>query len=136
MNKMLETNDPWYRVDRILYHACDCDDACHHPARPAMTVTTYYVTRITPKGVWLSLNPIDTKGNMIRVLDTPKWVSHKSTKRFACPTLEQAYESFLARKQAQMRIYEREMYYLNKLIAQAKNKIKELQEAKPVETTI
>ena len=117
-------NDKWYRVDRILYHACDCDDACHHPARPAMHVTTFYVQKVTPKGVWLSLIP-DCDGEVVPRRDV-RWVGFESTKRYACPTRLTAYEAFLARKLAQKRILERNMYYTEKLLKLCEEKIKEV----------
>lgn len=120
-----QVNDKWYRIDRILYHACDCDDACHHRARPAMTTTILYVQKITPKGVWLSSNPVNLDATLLRVEDVPRWVGLNCVKRYACPTLRAAYESFLARKVSQRRIIECNLYYTERLIEQVQKKLSE-----------
>jgi hypothetical protein len=54
----------------------------------------FAVTKRTPKGAWLD------------VFGSPKFVRLAANKRYACPTKEEAAASFVARKKAQVRIYE------------------------------
>jgi hypothetical protein len=55
----------------------------------------FQVVRHTPKGVWLSWFGCRSR-----------FVLKGAHKRFACPTLAEAKESFLARKKRQIGIYE------------------------------
>jgi hypothetical protein len=68
----------------------------------AITLTEYEVARHTPKGVRIYLVPsmfsIDEHERPTRL------ILDKSHKKFACPTKEEALESFIARKKAQIRI--------------------------------
>jgi hypothetical protein len=54
----------------------------------------YPVVKTTPKGVWLN------------VYGDRRFVLNEARKRFACPTVELAHESFKARKKRQIKIYE------------------------------
>jgi len=118
-------NDVWYRIEGELYSSCGCDEACQHDPLCEMRERKYYVNKITPKGVWLTQNPVDFNGNIIKVLDTPRWVSFNTFKQFACPNLLSAYESFLARKKAQKRILERSVQLASVFIYKATQKIEE-----------
>jgi len=60
---------------------------------------TFEVVKHTPKGVWL----IETIGTW--KCEPERFVLKDSHKRFACPTIELALESFEARKLKQARIY-------------------------------
>ena len=64
------------------------------PGLPRINVTTqeFKVVKHTPKGVW-----IESYG-------MPRFVLDGSRKRYACPTLQEAKESFQARKKTQIRI--------------------------------
>ncbi|KWT95573.1 hypothetical protein APY03_2450 [Variovorax sp. WDL1] len=52
------------------------------------------MTKQTAKGVWLDVH------------GAPKFVRLSANKRYACPTKEEAAASLIARKRAQVRIYE------------------------------
>ena len=56
-------------------------------------LTKYRILRETARGAWVE-----------RFLDKPRFVLNESRKKFACRTVEEAKESFLARKRAQERI--------------------------------
>lgn len=58
-----------------------------------LLLRVYPVLRHTPKGVWL-----DTYTGK-------KFVLRDAYKQFACPTLEKAMESYIARKKRQIAIY-------------------------------
>jgi hypothetical protein len=60
-----------------------------------VTLSTYRVVSTTPKGAWIRL---DGWGEKRFVLATAR-------RRFACSTVEEAYESFVARKRRQISIY-------------------------------
>lgn len=85
----------WYRYDYYLTApAVDeferrCGESTVH-----LRLQHYEVLRHTPKGVWLLL-PDGYK----------RFVLREVNRRFACPTKEEALESFLARKRRQRTIY-------------------------------
>ena len=60
----------------------------------SLTLYSYPVTKQTPCGVWLELLYGGGK----------RFVLTSARKRFACPTKEEALESFKARKRRQVRI--------------------------------
>jgi hypothetical protein len=81
----------WYRFeDRVYAPAVDEFDNVVGSSITAVHLLTYQVIRITPKGVRLANN---------------RFVLLAARKRFACPTVTDAMESFLARKRKQARIY-------------------------------
>lgn len=53
----------------------------------------YNVIKETPKGVWID-----------RPYDKKKFINLSHRKKWACPTIEQAKESFVKRKEAHIRI--------------------------------
>lgn len=87
-DKQTET---WYRVTDGCYTTTDEFD---NPVGGRVYVSTheYPVTRRTPRGVWLDCHGL------------PRFVLAGARKRFACPTREEALESFRARKRRQARL--------------------------------
>jgi hypothetical protein len=89
----LETHDEyWYRYDDIVYsNGFDewGDSIISDYMRVEVDLKRFPVTKRTPKGVWL---------------DYTRFVLNSSRKRYACPTIEEARESYIARKNAQIRI--------------------------------
>ena len=99
-----KVGDVWYRItDRLL--------STRYPADVDLAATVirlecraYYVARITPKGVWLSGKPPYRGRKKIRIRGCQlRWVPNNSYRRFACPEIRDARESFIARKKAQIR---------------------------------
>lgn len=85
-----QPGDTWYRYDFMRY-APPLDEyerPCGSGHREVV-LTGYIVERVTPKGVWL---------------EGRRFVLTSARKRFACPTKEEARESFIARKNRQVRI--------------------------------
>ena len=86
--------EAYYRVEDQLVNVLDSFEDSHH-----VEVRVYGyslpVLKHTPKGVWL---------------ETPsgswRFVLNGAHKRFACPTWEAAKESFTARKNKQIKIYQ------------------------------
>ena len=66
----------------------------------------YPVIKYTPKGVWLDLS-----------FNDHRFVLIGARKRFACPTVEEAKVSFIARKRRQASIYRARMNSAEKAIA-------------------
>lgn len=89
----------WYRIEDRLYSTCSIDAAgCEQYGTSVGIVTSkFMVLKHTPKGVWLD------------IIGGRRWVSRESHKRFACPTLEEARESFRARKARQIRILRKQI---------------------------
>jgi hypothetical protein len=88
----------YYRINSVLVSAgVDEWDNPLGPARVHVYVQKLEVIAKTPKGIWLNYY-----GKKRLVLDA-------SRKRFACPTLEQAKESFRMRKARQLKILRRQI---------------------------
>ena len=83
----------WFRYDDVTYAApLDEFERPMGRGRVAVELTQYEVESVTKHGVWL------------RVGYTTRFCKNEAHKRFACPTQEEAMESFIARKQRQLRI--------------------------------
>lgn len=80
----------------------------------------YKVAKITPKGVQLDLGWGDKR-----------FVLRDARKRFACPTLEEAKVSFLARKKRQLGIYEARADIVRRVIAKFKKEYGDEDTKKP-----
>lgn len=61
------------------------------------------VLKVTPKGVWLKVDSYDIHGMVYR---DRRFVLKECRKRYACPTIKEALDSFVARKERQAGIYE------------------------------
>lgn len=87
----------WYRFEDVRYAApLNEYDEPAGPGRLVVELRKYHLTARTPKGVWLGI----WAGRKDRfVLDS----AHK---RFACPTIEEARVSFVARKNRQRQIHQ------------------------------
>lgn len=88
----------WYRYDS-------------HPRTDGATVNlnSYQVTKETPKGVWL---------------EGRRFVLRGARKRFACPTVEEAAESFVARKRRQINILRAQLRHAEAALATAESGFK------------
>lgn len=85
----------WYRIEDRLYAAQV--NECGDPSGPGsvdVSMRKFKVLKHTAKGVWLE-----------RPFERPRFCLNESIKRFACPSMALALESFLARKAKQQRIY-------------------------------
>lgn len=94
-----ETKDQkfWYRYEGVAYAApLDEYEMPIGSGRKAIRLDAYRVAKETPKGVQLDMGFFggDAKRGW-------KFVLLHSRKRFACPTKEEALESFIARKKRQ-----------------------------------
>lgn len=85
----------FYRFEDIKYAApLDEYDRPIGEGELRVHLREYQVVRETPKGTWIK-GPIGEK-----------FVRKKATKHFACPTIEEARESFIARKKRQALIHQ------------------------------
>jgi len=86
----------WYRYEDVAYShlSLDVNGGESYYSTLRVELREFEVARHTPKGVWL------------RVGWDERWVARSARKRFACPTVEEARESFRARKLRQMKIHE------------------------------
>lgn len=101
----MDKSEVWYRYEDVAYAVMSNYETESWSSRIVVELREYPVLRRTSKGVWLDVGvrfvgipSIDTA--------TPKFVLIDARKRFACPTIEEAAESFRARKRRQIRIYE------------------------------
>jgi hypothetical protein len=81
----------WYRLEN--FQVSTGEDS---PSETHVVLRKLIVVRRTPKGVRLVGGQYGH--------DNPRFVCLTSRKRFACPTVEEAVESFLARKSGQARV--------------------------------
>lgn len=87
----------WYRIEEQTYAAAvDEFGTSYGPGRLELRLKCFEVLYYTPKGVWLHVLNWNPR----------KFVLREATKRFACPTKEEALESFIARKERQATILE------------------------------
>jgi hypothetical protein len=97
----------WYRVTDGRYAAAA--DEWGRPVgrgEPYLHIHEFPVLRETPKGVWLDLG-----GWM-----PPRFVLRDARKRYACPTKAEAWESFVARKRAQLRILTAQVAHVEEVL--------------------
>lgn len=92
--------ETWYRYEDRRYAAMlDEDERPLGPGRVEVHLLEFAVVKRTPKGVWIRQRLGD-------FTDTHKrFVLIDSNKRHACPTKDEAAESFAQRKRKQLRIY-------------------------------
>ena len=76
----------------------------------------YPVLKETPQGVWLQLSALYVNDELKK---DRRWVKRDARKRFACPTKEEALESFRARKRKQASIYRARANYADRALAKA-----------------
>lgn len=81
-----------YEVGQEFYRIVDGNYPEENP-----WVDTFYVAKITAKGVWLSLYKHDTEPPYF------KFVLNTSRRRYAYPTLEEAIDSYEKRKNWQIK---------------------------------
>jgi len=87
----------WYRIHETLYAAPV--DEWENPigeGSVGVHIREYQVLKETPKGVWLARSSFDPTDK--------KFVLLGSHKRWAAPTIPEAWESFRARKRKQISI--------------------------------
>ncbi|MNR71248.1 hypothetical protein D3C71_18630 [compost metagenome] len=84
----------FYRYIEVTY-AAPADDygESSGPGRTVVELRSYPVIRHTPQGAWIGGTP-----------DGKRFVRLTANKRFACPTIAEAAESYKARKRSQLRI--------------------------------
>ena len=94
--------DTFYRYEDVKYAPPldEFDNPCGD-GELKVELRHFLVSKRTPKGVWL----VPVYGKYV-CGDSPRFMLNDSHKRFACPTVEQARESFIARKRKQARIYQ------------------------------
>ena len=89
----------WYRFVDVMYAAYDPwgDNDDYRPGTLEVELRKYRVLSHTRKGVWIA----GPRGD--------RFVLAGARKRFACPTIEDARVSFIARKERQRGIYRARM---------------------------
>ena len=89
--------DVWFRYDDVRY-AAPLDEYDEPTGRGTLEVVRrkLCVVKVTPKGVWLGYSMHGASA---------RFVLNSATKRYACPSQEDAKNSFRARKKRQAAIY-------------------------------
>ncbi len=96
----------WYRYEDVSYAPPYDPETEKHwgPGRTDIVKRSYPVMKITPKGVWISQ------------YGTKRFILADSRKRFAHATVEEAMDSFMARKHAQLRILQSQVSRIQRAI--------------------
>lgn len=86
----------WYRFENFRYAGGvdEWGDPIPGDGRAAVRVVEIAVVKFTPKGAWVIDHYDDRK----------RFVLGAARKRYACPTIEEARASFVARKRRQIQI--------------------------------
>ena len=88
------TEEFWFRYDSVRYASSLDEFECPvGDGHLEVKLRKFPVLKHTPKGVWIN----GWRGR--------RFVLRDARKRYACPTLEEATESFIARKKRQAGIY-------------------------------
>lgn len=103
--------EAWYRVEdhRTAPSLDEWENPIPGSGRLHITIYPYRVLRHTPKGVWLE-DHTQPGG---------RFVLKDSRKRFACPTKEEAIESFIARKRRQCEILKAQLDHVERVLTVA-----------------
>jgi len=105
----------WYRLDdRAFSQSSGWDDDTYY--------TVYDVIKHTPRGVWLKRGSFGGK----------RFVLKDAYRKFACPTLAEALESFIARKEKQADIHRSRADIADRMAAKALSKYGEKNDRLPV----
>ena len=125
----VKVGDIWYRIEERVYASVNEWDELVSK-RLVLNEIRLKVCKVTPKGVRL-VHPFEYEAGYVP--KHARFVSETSRKKYAHPSLESAYEGFLARKQAQARILTRQL----SRVAEAKQKalavMARMKEETPVE---
>lgn len=104
----------WFRFeDHMVSDGVDEFDNPLGPGHIEIYMREFEVEKHTRKGVWL-------RGFMFR-----RFCLNETRRKFACPTMESALASFLARKRKQMQIYENRVSRAEQACVIAVEKIEE-----------
>ena len=101
---MSDLSDTWYRYEDFRYapHLNEFDEPVG-PGRASIRLLQFEVLKHTPCGVWIDRYP-------------KRWVKKDARKRFACPTKEEAMESFIARKNRQRKILKAQVRHVDEVL--------------------
>ena len=104
----------WYRLEEQRYAApLDEYDQPMGRGQLVVHVRKLKVLRHTPKGAWLI--------GLQYGHNNPRFVLREGKKRFACPTLEDATQSFLKRKDRHARVLQAQLETVEEASAMAKS---------------
>lgn len=103
-------SEVWYRYTDSIVSSFDAEYEYVVARSVRLSLNEYRVIKHTPKGVWLDVGIGDRR-----------LVLRNSRKRFACPTKKEALESFIARKECQIKIFEHRLQTARTALAQAQH---------------
>lgn len=106
----IEPMEFWYRFDDVAY-AAPFDETGSLPGTIEVELRMYKLIRRTPKGAWIAQVFAHVDGGTFT--GSERFVLDGAKKRFACPTIEAAKQSFIARKQRQIDIYQARIHRAN-----------------------
>ena len=104
----------FYRYHDVLYSS-GSEEFFNYGISVRLYLTRYLVVKHTPKGVWLCTHSLDDQPD--------KFILLSATKRWACPTKEEALESFKKRKQRQISILSGQIARANEALFKANEEV-------------
>ena len=108
------TAEHWYRFeDYMTVPTVDEFERSVGECEVIICLRRYKIMKQTPKGVWLEYG-----------YEKDKFVLRDARKRFACPTIEEAKISFIARKKRQLGILEVQAKDVRKVLVLAESIIR------------
>lgn len=110
----------FYRIEeewRACYSVTEWSESMFDIARLDLVIKTFYEIKKTPKGSWI--REITLPGALYQ--PPSRWVSDTAKKRYAYPSKKQAWKSFVAKRQSQIRILEGQLERAQIALETAKN---------------
>lgn len=99
----------WYRIEDRRFAGAPDEIGNPTPYVTELRTLELEVLKETPKGAWLKVN------------GRPRWTAKGATRRFACPTMKEAVESFVARKIKQRRILMRRVTEIDVMLLRVRS---------------
>jgi hypothetical protein len=97
----------WYRYEDRIYARYSYDDDTFSTGEFIVELLRYSVMRVSSRSAWLArIHQMAPEFGGKKFLGTDRRVLLGATRRFACPTLAEAKDSFVCRKTKQRSIYE------------------------------
>ena len=111
----------YYRYEEIIYEMNEGDPELCLGRRGRLNILHFPVTKETPCGVWIKIPWIDSMEGKGK-----KFILTNARKKYACPTIEEARESFMARKRRQIMILKGQLERARLALSLMKEELKRL----------
>lgn len=111
----------YYRYEERIFGTMNEYDPELHLESGRLDILHFPVMKETPCGVWIKIPWIDSMNGKGK-----KFILTNARKKYACPTIEDARESFMARKQRQIMILKGQLERARLALSLMKEELKRL----------